>query len=133
MAIEVVFEKRINNTAIRRDVDIEQRREYILLTFLAALFVLGLVFYGWQQYRWIQLGYEIESLEKQRSELMEYQNQLLLDANSLGRDERVELYARKKLGMVLPSAAQIVTLAPDLARPQFDITRDTPPLTAAKR
>ena len=53
MSFEVVFEKRINNAHVYRDADVGQRRQYFLLTFLAGLFVLALLFYGWQQYRWI--------------------------------------------------------------------------------
>jgi hypothetical protein len=46
MAIEVVFEKRINNATVYRDVDVEQRRQYYLLTSWQRS-VMGL-FYGWQ-------------------------------------------------------------------------------------
>jgi len=64
MSIEVVFEKRINNVNVYRDVDVAQRRQYFLLTFLSAMFVLGLLLYGWQQYRWLRLGYDIEKLKE---------------------------------------------------------------------
>ena len=133
MAIEVFFERRIHNSAVRRDVDAGQRREYMLLTILSALFVLGLMFYGWQQYRWIQLGYDIESLEKTKADLMEYHNELLVDFSTAARDSRIEQYARAKLGMVFPTAAQIVTLEPSLIQPSPEIERSEAPLTAAKR
>jgi hypothetical protein len=41
MAIEVVFEKRINNATVYREVDVDQRRQIYLLTSLAVLFRLG--------------------------------------------------------------------------------------------
>ena len=66
MSFEVVFEKRFSNANVHRDVDVEQRRQYFLLTILAAVFVLGLLFYGWQQYRWIDLGYKIEAAQQEK-------------------------------------------------------------------
>ncbi len=68
MSFEVVFEKRFNNANVHRDVDVEQRRQYFLLTSLAAVFVLGLLFYGWQQYRWIDLGYKIEAAQQDKGQ-----------------------------------------------------------------
>jgi cell division protein FtsL len=114
MAIEVVFEKRINNATVYRDVDMVQRRQYYLLTSLAVIFVMGLLFYGWQQYRWLNLGYEIERLQKQRDDLLEYQRQLVLQRDSLGRDQRIDYIARTQLGMVIAAPGQIVTLTPDV-------------------
>ena len=124
MAIEVVFEKHINNATVYRDVDVEQRRQYYLLTSLAVFFVMGLLFYGWQQYRWIQLGFEIGLLEKQRDELLEYQKQLVLERDSKARDERIDYIARTELGMVIAAPGQIVTITPDTG---------VAPLSAAKR
>ena len=113
MAIEVVFEKRINNTAVYREVDVEQRRQIYLLTSLAVLFGLGVLLYGWQQYRWIQLGYEIEGLQKQKEELLNYQNDLIVERDTVTQFERVDFIARNKLGMVQAAPGQFVTLSTD--------------------
>ena len=114
MAIEVVFEKRINNTAVYREVDVEQRRQIYLLTSLAVLFGLGVLLYGWQQYRWIQLGYEIAGLQKQKEELVNYQNTLIVERDTVTQFERVDWIARTRLGMVQAAPGQIVTLASDV-------------------
>ena len=124
MPFEVVFEKRINNVNVRRDVDVEQRRQYFLETFLSALFFLGLLFYVWQQYRWIELGYQIESAKEKRDAILERQKQLVLERDSQARDERIDLIARNQLGMVMAAPGQIVTLRPDGIEA---------PLSAAKR
>jgi len=113
MAIEVVFEKHINNTSIYREVDVDQRRQIYLLTCLAVLFGLGVLLYGWQQYRWIQLGYEIEGLQKQKEELLSYQNTLIVERDTVTQFERVDWIARNKLGMVQAAPGQIVTLTQD--------------------
>jgi cell division protein FtsL len=113
MSIEVVFEKRINNATVRRDVDLEQRRQYFLFTFLSTLFVLSLLLYGWQQYRWRDLGYENVKAQKKKDALIEYQRELILERDSLGRDARIDTIARSQLGMVVPAPGQIVTMKPD--------------------
>lgn len=135
MSIEVVFEKRINNAAtVYRDTDVEQRRQYVLLMGLAAVFVLGLLFYGWQQYRWIQLGYEIESLEKKKEGLLAYQQELVLERQTLAWEERIDSIARNQLGMVIAAPGQIVTLSADAPEPSSASPDDVmAPLSAAKR
>lgn len=134
MAIEVVFEKRINNLAVHRDVDTEQRRQYFLLVGLAGLFMVGLLFYGWQQYQWVQSGYEIESAQKKREALTEYRKQLLVERTSYARLERIDSIARTRLGMTLAAPGQTVMLnadAPAMIPPPP--APEAPALTASKR
>jgi cell division protein FtsL len=134
MAIEFVFEKRINNAAVHHDVDVEQRRQYFLLVALAGLFMVGLLIYGWQQYLWVQSGYEIASAQKQRDELAEYRKQLLLERTAWARDERIDNIARTTLGMTLPAPGQTVMWSPDgpLTFPGESPAPDAA-LTASKR
>jgi cell division protein FtsL len=133
MAIEFVFEKQINNAAVHHDVDVEQRRQYFLLVGLAALFMVGLLIYGWQQYQWIQSGYEIVSAQKQRDELAEYRKQLLVERTELARDERINNIARNTLGMTIPAPGQTVMWSVDgpMMLP-VDPALESP-LTASKR
>ena len=134
MSFEVVFEKRINNAHVYRDADVGQRRQYFLLTFLAGLFVLALLFYGWQQYRWIYLGYQIEAAKEKKEELLEYQKQLVLELGFQARDARIDQIARKELGMVVAAPGQIVAMQPvypSTIPPSADAA--AAPLSAAKR
>jgi hypothetical protein len=59
------------------------------------------------------LGYDIQRLEKQKDELLEYQKKLVLELEFAGRDELIDAIARKQLGMVIPAPGQIVMLSPD--------------------
>jgi cell division protein FtsL len=113
MAIEVVFEKRINNAAVYSDVDTEQRRQYFLLVGLAALFMVGLLFYGWQQYQWRQAGYEIESAQKKVEELTDFQKQLQVERASKALPGRIDKIARERLGMTAAAPGQLVTFSAD--------------------
>jgi cell division protein FtsL len=113
MAIEVVVERRIANATVHRDVDTEQRHQYLLLVGLAGLFMVGLLFYGWQQYRWIQTGYEISSTEKKRDELAEFKKQLNIERAFYARPERIDKIARNNLGMAAAAPGQTVMLSAD--------------------
>lgn len=134
MSIEVVFEKRINNANVCRDVDVAQRRQYFLMTFLSAMFVLGLLIYGYQQYRWIRLGYEIEKLSAQKSQLLERQHELILERDLNARGDRIDSIARNQLGMVVAAPGQIVSLNIDEPWPSMQTSEEAAaPLTASKR
>ena len=113
MAIEVHFEKRINNLNVVREADTQHRREYLFLTLLAGLFVLGLLFYGWQHYQWIQYGYRIEEAQKQKEQLAETGRKLRLERASLRDPRRIDSYARSNLGMIVPAPGQMVTFSAD--------------------
>jgi cell division protein FtsL len=113
MSIEVVFEKRINNANVCRDVDVDQRRQYFLLTFLSAMFVLGLLLYGWQQYRWLRLGYDIGKLQERKEVLLEDQHRLQVVRNREGSAQSIDWVARNQLGLVPAAPGQIVRLSVD--------------------
>jgi hypothetical protein len=111
MAIEVHFEKRINNSTVIREADTRHRREYLLMTMFAGLFLVGLLFYGWQHYQWIQHGYRIEEALKRQQELEQVRGQLRLERSSLRDLQVIDAYARGRLGMVVAGPGQIVILS----------------------
>jgi len=116
MSIEVVFEKRIHNVNVCRDVDAVQRRQYFLLTLLSSIFVIGLLLYGWQQYRWINLGYQIEKANGRKEALLDHQRNLAVQRESLAQPGVIESAARG-MGLVAAAPGQIVTLADEAAAP----------------
>jgi cell division protein FtsL len=113
MAIEVHFEKRIINHNVVREADAKSHRDYIVVTVIAAVFLLGLFAYGWQHYQWIQYGYRIQEAQKKREQLSEIRQQLILEKASLGSVQRIDSLARTQLGMVAPAPGQLVTLHGD--------------------
>jgi cell division protein FtsL len=113
MAIEIHFEKRINNLTVVREADTKHRGEYLFLTLLAGLLVLGLFFYGWQHYQWIQYGYRLEEVQKKKEQLSETARQLKLERASLRDPKRIDSIARGELGMVVPAPGQLVTFSAD--------------------
>ena len=113
MAIEVHLEKRITNGNIVREADPRHRREYLGVTCLFGAFLLCLLFYGWQHYRWIQNGYRLEDVQKQREKLSEIGRQLRLERESLRSLQRIDELARRDLGMGMPAPGQLVILSSD--------------------
>ena len=130
MAIEIHFEKRIINNNVIREADKKSHRDYILVTALAAMFLIGLFAYGWQHYQWIQYGYRIEEAQKKRDQLAEIGRQLRLERASLRNPQRIDAIARKELGMVVPVPGQLVTFSADSP---LTIPVPQPPALEAKR
>ena len=108
--IDIHFEKKIDNSRIIRPIDARCRLEYICLTLLGAIFVLGVLFYAWQQYQWIQYGYRTEEAQKKVEQLQETGRQLRIERATLSNPQRIDALARGELGMVGPGAGQVVTL-----------------------
>src|SRR5438105_15890219 len=112
MQIDVHLEKRIINN-VTLEADATCRRDYIIITALAAMFLLGLFAYGWQHYQWIQYGYRIEEAQKKKQQMAEIERQLRLERASLSNPQRIDSIARKQLGMVVPAPGQLVTFNAD--------------------
>lgn len=113
MPIEVHFEKRLINNNVIREADARSHRDYIVVTALAAMFLFGLFAYGWQHYQWIQYGYRIQEAQKKKDQLTEIREQLKLEHASLKSPQRIDLIARRELGMVVPERGQLVLLHAD--------------------
>jgi cell division protein FtsL len=111
MPIEIHLEKRIINNNVIREADARSHRDYIIVTVLGAIFLVGLFIYGWQHYRWIQYGYRIEEAQKKKEQLAEIGRQLRLERASLRSPQRIDSIARRDLGMVIPIPGQRVTLS----------------------
>ena len=111
--IEVHYEKRIINSRVIREADAKSHRDYIVVTVLLAIFLLGLFAYGWQHYQWIQYGYRIEEAQKEKEQLAEIGRQLRLERASLRNPQRIDSIARGELGMVVPAPGQLVTFSAD--------------------
>jgi len=113
MPIEIHLEKRIINNNVFREADSKSHRDYIVVTALAAVFLVGLFAYGWQHYQWIQYGYRIEEAQKKKDQLAEIGRQLRLERASLRSPQRIDSIARGELGMVVPAPGQLVTFNAD--------------------
>lgn len=108
--IEIQFDKRIDNSQVRRDADSLVRLEYVALTLLGAVFVIVALIYGWQQYQWIQYGYRIDEAQKYVEVLFEDAQRLRVERSMLASPSRIDRTARMDLGMVAPDRQQFIML-----------------------
>lgn len=110
--IEIQFDKKIDNSRVIREVDLRCRHDYICITLLGAVFVLGTLFYAWQQYKWIQYGYEIAEAQESLDRLIEEGRTLSIERANLASPARIEELARDYLGMRTPGPSQYLTARP---------------------
>jgi cell division protein FtsB len=116
--IEVRFQKNINNLTLIREADTKRQWEQLVVVALGALFVAGLLFYGWQHFRYIQYGYKLEAAQKKQGQLIQTRNVLRLHREQLQNPTRIESIARE-MGMVRSVSGQLVTVNLDTkANPQ---------------
>lgn len=75
---------------------------------LGVFMVISLLFYVWYQARVIDLGYQIQHLQKEEKNLRKTHHALLIEASHLGSLDRIEQIAKLDLGMIYPSQRNIV-------------------------
>ena len=115
---EIYFIKYIDNSRLRREVDLEKRRECFSLLGLGILvFLFGLLF-AWQHFQCVRNGYQIEQLKSERTALEEWNHQLRLEQASLADPQRIDTLARQELGLVSPGPQQVIQVGGPEATPQ---------------
>jgi len=103
----VYFTKRIDNSRLVREVELEKWREYFHLLALGILVFVFVLLFSWQHLKCVQNGYAIEGLKAQRIKLQEWNRQLRLCEAGLADPQRIDTLARKD-GMVSPSPQQVI-------------------------
>lgn len=83
---------------------------FLKFILICGFVLIGILFYIWQNFEAVNIGYEIQNLEKQKdlaaSELL--QNEFYRD--KLASLDRIEQIAKNKLDMHVPSDKEIVIL-----------------------
>ena len=115
---EIHMVKQIDNSRLVKELDFQKTKECLLLMILAMLCLLVLLCLAWQQFEVIRRGYEREELRKEIKHLTEINRQFKLERATLRSPQRIDLIARKQLGLVSPSFHQIVVQpAPEAPQP----------------
>lgn len=84
------------------------RRDNFRRVLVALLIISGLLLYVGGKVRIVQLGYQIEALEREKCELERANRSLLIEASSLSSPARIEEIAIQRLGMVRPAKENVV-------------------------
>jgi cell division protein FtsL len=77
---------------------------------IVLLIIAGLILYVGGKVKIMRIGYQIEALEREKSELERANRALLIEASSLASPARIEELATKRLGMVRPAQDCIVVV-----------------------
>jgi cell division protein FtsL len=84
------------------------RRDNFRRVLVALMIISGLLLYVGGKVKIVQLGYQIEALEREKRELERANRSLLIEASSLSSPARIEEIAIKRLGMVRPVKENVV-------------------------
>ena len=102
--------KQIDNSRLIRLVAPNHLRECARVVSLGALIALGAFLYAWQHFETIQLRYELESLRSERAQASELNQELKLEMAGLRAPERIDIIARRQLGLTAPVPAQVAPM-----------------------
>lgn len=107
---EIYIVKHIDNSRLKKEVNYRRTKECFVLISLGVFCLLILLFLAWQHFEILRGGYENESFKKEVSRLEEDNHKLKLARASLRSPQRIDLIARRDLGLVAPQTSQLVIL-----------------------
>ncbi len=108
--VEYAIKKDIRNNPVIREIDLEQKREFVRALGLAAVVVVMLLFSLWQHFKIVRHGYDVEDLRELIAIEEVAQRQLILDLETLKRPQEVASRAGRELGFVAPTADDVLII-----------------------
>ena len=98
--------KRIDNSRLRRQVAPNRFQDYARVAALGGILAAGGLFYAWQHFQCLQLGYQLEELKAEKAQALELSQQLRLESAALSSPSRIDAIARQ-LGLIAPVPGQV--------------------------
>jgi len=102
--------KHIDNSRLVRLVAPNHMRECVRVVSLGGLIALCAFLYAWQHFETIQLRYQLESLRSERAQARELNQELKLEVAGLRAPERIDMIARRQLGLTAPVSGQVAPM-----------------------
>ena len=102
--------KHIDNSRLTRPMEPNRIRECARLVLLGGLLALCALLYAWQHFETIQLRYQLESLRSEHTQAAELNQQLKLEVAGLRAPGRIDLIARRQLGLTAPVPGQVAPM-----------------------
>jgi cell division protein FtsL len=99
--------KRIDNSRLSRPAAPARLRDFRRRLAVGAGIAALLLTYAWQHFECIQLRYNIEQLDAERTQAAELNQQLHLEVATLRSPMRVDAIARNQLGLTAPVPGQV--------------------------
>jgi hypothetical protein len=113
--VEYAIKKDIRNNPVVREIDLEQKREFLRAAALAAVIVAMLLFSAWQHFAIVRHGYQVEDLRTLIAAEETLQRKLRLELETLRRPQEIERRAIRELKLVPPTAADLMVI--ELVKP----------------
>ncbi len=108
--LEYAIKKDIKNNPLIREIDLQQKRDFNRMIFLAALIVAMLLFSAWQHFEIVNNGYKVERLRLDKAAEESLSRKLRLELETLRAPQRVESFATHRLRMTQPGPDDTVII-----------------------
>jgi len=108
--VEYAIRKDIRNNPVVREVDAQQKREFIRSLLLGTTVVGALLFSAWQHQRMVQIGRDMERLRSERAAEDDLNRKLQLNLATKLAPQLLDARARKELHLIEPSTKDIVVI-----------------------
>jgi hypothetical protein len=108
--VEYAIRKDIRNNPVVREVDAQQKREFIRSLLLGMTVVAALLFSAWQHQRMVQFGRDMERLRSERAAEEDINRKLQLNLATKLAPQLLDARARKELHLIDPSTKDIVVI-----------------------
>lgn len=95
------------NARMVKEKDRARARELRRLLVYGAAILVPLLAYVWQRVDFLKISYQVEALKKERQGLQEENKHLGVERSFLMSPDRIERMARRELGLVDPSPADV--------------------------
>jgi cell division protein FtsL len=109
--MEFITVKRIDNSRLVRAVSRGHWRDFCRLAGMGAALAALLLVYAGQHFRTLRVQYQLEELKARRTEALEMNSQLKLQAAGLRAPGRIDALARNQLGLTAPVPGQVAPAA----------------------
>ena len=101
-------------------------RMLVQVLLCALLVTLGAVFYVWQRYQFVRLGFEVSRLRDEKVRLEERLEPLQVEGEYLARPSRLDALARQRLNLHTPHPEQVYVLRmPEVADTDESVREDS--------
>ena len=105
--VEFYTVKKIDNSRLVRHVEPVKTRNLYKTVALGAVIAAFCMLYVYQHYRYIDLGFQLEDLKAKTQQAKVVNSKLKLEIAGLRAPSRIDVIARKELGLTQPTSNQI--------------------------
>jgi len=88
----------------------KKSQKFLLRSVVLMLLIVEMFLYTWCRIQYLQLGYDIHSLENRIDHLTTLKNELQIEHARLRSPERIIQIATKQLGLKMPSPQQVIEM-----------------------